>query len=61
MEKRSGSTFCLYDSLQSSVIGMLTIGVHRKVCVNYMMDALTFIQGQAGVVPQKVMLDQVED
>jgi hypothetical protein len=44
MEKRSGSTFCLYDSLQSGVIGMLTIGVHRKVCVNYMIDALNFIQ-----------------
>lgn len=30
MEKRSGSTFCLYDSLQSGVIGMLTIGQKRK-------------------------------
>jgi hypothetical protein len=33
MEKRQGSTFCLFDSLQSGVIGMLTIGVHRKLAV----------------------------
>jgi IQ domain-containing protein H len=44
MEKRSGSTFCLFDSLQSGVIGMLTIGIHRKITVNYMIDALNFIQ-----------------
>ena len=61
MEKRSGSTFCLYDSLQSGVIGMLTIGVHRKVCVNYMIDALNFIQNQAGVLPGKINIDRVED
>lgn len=61
MEKRSGSTFCLYDSLQSGVIGMLTIGVHRKVCVNYMIDALNFIQNQAGVLPGKVQTDKPED
>ncbi len=44
MEKRSGSTFVLYDCLQSGVIAMLTIGVHRKVAVNHMVDALNFIQ-----------------
>lgn len=27
MEKRVGSTFCLFDSLQSGIIGMLTIGM----------------------------------
>lgn len=46
MEKRSGSTFVLYDCLQSGVIAMLTIGVHRKVSVNHMVDALNFIQNQ---------------
>ena len=61
MEKRSGSTFCLFDSLQSGVIGMLTIGLHRKITVNYMIDALNFIQNQAGVIPQKVLLDKIED
>lgn len=43
MEKRSGSTFCLYDSLQSGVIGMLTIGQKRKQIVQMMIEALGFI------------------
>jgi len=61
MEKRQGSTFNMYDSLQSAVIGLMCIGVHRKVAVNYMIDALNFIQNQAGVIPQKVMLDNALD
>lgn len=43
MEKRQGSTFVLSDCLQSGVIAMLTIGVHRKVTVNFMIEALNFI------------------
>lgn len=43
MENKQGSTFCLYDTLPSAVIGMLTIGVHRKAAVQFMQDALTFI------------------
>ena len=54
MESRSGSTFCLYDCLASGVIGMLTIGVHRRAAVKFMQDALNFIQNQAGVMPKKV-------
>jgi len=46
MENRSGSTFCLYDTLPSAVIGMLTIGAHRHAAVNFMQDAITFIQNQ---------------
>lgn len=46
MESRSGSTFCLYDCLASGVIGMLTIGVHRKQTTKFMSDALNFIQNQ---------------
>lgn len=46
MEKRSGSTFVLSDCLQSGVLAMLTIGVHRRVAVNYMLEALNFIQNQ---------------
>lgn len=38
---------------------MLTIGVHRKVSVNFMIDALNFIQNQAGVIPQKALLDDM--
>jgi len=49
-----GSTFCLYDCLQAATLGMLTIGVHRKAAVQYMTDALNFIQNQAGTVPAKV-------
>ena len=53
MESRSGSTFCLFDSLASGVIGMLTIGVHRRAAVSYMTNALSFIQNQAGALPPK--------
>jgi IQ domain-containing protein H len=49
MESRSGSTFCLYDCLASGVIGMLTIGVHRKQTTKFMMDALNFVQNQVSV------------
>ena len=57
MEKRSGSTFVLSDCLQSGVIAMLTIGVHRRVTVNYMVEALNFIQNQAGVIPPRVAIE----
>ena len=43
MEKRQGTTFTMYDSLQSAVIGLLCIGVHRKIAANYMIDALNFV------------------
>ena len=56
MESRSGSTFCLYDCLATGVIGMLTIGVHRKATVKFMMDALNFIQNQAGTLPKKAFI-----
>ena len=61
MEKRQGTTFTLYDSLQSAVMGLLCIGVHRKIAVSDMIDALNFVQNQAGVVPQSVLLDSVCD
>jgi hypothetical protein len=43
------------------VIGLLCIGVHRKIAVNYMIDALNFVQNQAGLIPQKVVLDKKQD
>lgn len=58
MESRSGSTFCLFDCLASGVLGMLTIGVHRRAVSKFMMDALNFIQNQAGVLPKKVYANQ---
>jgi len=51
MESRSGSTFCLFDSLSSGVIGMLTIGVHRRSAISYMTNALSFIQNQVSNNP----------
>jgi hypothetical protein len=51
----------MHDSLQSGVIGLLAIGVHRKISVQYMMDALNFVQGQAGLVPDKVNLNNQQD
>ena len=51
----------MYDSLQSAVIGLLCIGVHRKIAVNYMIDALNFVQNQAGLVPPKVDMDRQVD
>ena len=56
MESRSGSTFCLYDCLATGVIGMLTIGVRRGPTVKFMMDALNFIQNQAGTLPKKAYI-----
>lgn len=56
MENRSGSTFCLYDTLPSAVIGMLTIGVHRRAAVQFMQDAITFIQNQVSVLIFNVYL-----
>lgn len=58
MEKRTGSTFWLYDCLQGGVIGLITVGEHRKVTVNYMVDALNFIQNQAGVIPSKALNEE---
>lgn len=57
MEKRTGSTFSLYDCLQGGVIGLITVGEHRKVTVNYMIEALNFIQNQAGVIPTRALTD----
>ena len=33
---------------------MLTIGVHRRATTKFMIDALNFIQNQAGAMPKKV-------
>ena len=53
MEKRTGSTFQLFDCLQGGVLGLMTIGEDRQTTVTYMIEALNFIQNQAGLVPSK--------
>lgn len=30
IEKRLGSQFALYDTLQSGILGLITVGVHRR-------------------------------
>lgn len=56
MESRTGSTFSLYDSMQSGVLGMLTIGKSRHETVKNMMDAMNFIQNQAGAMTRKTFV-----
>ena len=60
MEKRAGSTFALYDCLQSGVVALLTIGEHRKVTVNFMMEALNFIQNQVGASALTLLLGRCD-
>lgn len=61
IEKRFGTSFTMYDSLQSAIIGLLTIGVHRKQSIGFMVDALNFLQNQAGAAPASVLLDHEAD
>jgi hypothetical protein len=44
--------------LQGGVIGLITIGEHRKITVNAMVEALNFIQNQAGVIPSKALTEE---
>lgn len=32
----------LYDTIQSGVMGVMTVGTHRKMCVTKMMEAINF-------------------
>lgn len=57
LEKRSGITFILSDCLQSGVLSILSVGNDRSEVVNRMVDALNFIQSQAGPLPIKNMSD----
>lgn len=61
MESRTGSTFSLYDSMASGVLGMLTIGKTRKETVKNMMDAMNFIQNQAGAMTRKTFVLQTKE
>lgn len=61
VEKRFGTSFTMYDSLQSAIIGLMTIGVHRKQAIGFMIDAMNFIQNQAGAAPNSVLLDHEAD
>lgn len=55
LEKRSGTTFILSDCLQSGVLSILSVGEDRADVVEKMVEALNFIQSQAGPLPIKNM------
>ena len=57
LEKRNGITFILSDCLQSGVLSILSVGDSRTEVVSKMMDALNFIQNQAGPLPLKNLSD----
>lgn len=57
-ERRNGTNYVLYDTLQSGMLGLMTVGVHRKQAINLMIQALTFVQNQAGQIPEQVLLDE---
>jgi len=57
LEKRNGITFILSDCLQSGVLSILAVGEDRSEVVNKMVDALNFIQSQAGPLPIKNISD----
>lgn len=40
---------------------MLTIGLKRKISVIQMIEALNFIQNQAGVIPPRLTIGNIED
>jgi hypothetical protein len=48
LESKAGTTFILLDSLQTGVMGVITMGRYRRNVVKYMNDALNFIMSQAG-------------
>jgi pantothenate kinase len=58
---RKGSSFIMYDSLQSAFVGMMTIGVHRKAAIQCMIEGLAFLVNQAGVIPESIVLSKGQD
>lgn len=61
MEDRLGQLFNVYDCLQGGVLGLMTVGEHRKVAVTQMIEALNFLQNQAGIIPQRVPEEDIDN
>lgn len=57
LEKRDGTTFLLSDCLQSGMLSILSVAEDRADLVDKMVEALEFIQSQAGPLPIKSMSD----
>mmetsp|Transcript_7309 Transcript_7309/g.6498 ORF Transcript_7309/g.6498 Transcript_7309/m.6498 type:complete len:131 (+) Transcript_7309:1531-1923(+) len=62
LERRQGATFMLQDCLQSGVIAMMTIAEGRKESLQMMVEALKFLESQAGntgiLSKQKAVIDE---
>lgn len=50
LESRKGTAFMLSDCLQSGVISLMTIAEDRKDSLHNMVEAIKFIEQQAGQV-----------
>ncbi len=50
LESRKGTAFMLSDCLQSGVISLMTIAENRKDTLHNMVEAIKFIEQQAGAV-----------
>lgn len=58
LEKWEGSTFILSDCLQSGVISILTAGATWKEVAKKMVQAIDFLQNQAGAPPIETVPDE---
>lgn len=52
LELKKGTTFILPDCIQSSVIGLLTMGTSPLECSKFLLNSLKFVETQAGDLPQ---------
>lgn len=43
MDKKQGPAFVLHDTIQSGLVGLMTIAVHRKQAISFMVAALDFL------------------
>ena len=57
LEKREGTTFILSDCLQSGMLSILSAAENRHEIVEKTVEALNFIQSQAGPLPIKSLSD----
>lgn len=59
--RQDGSQFVLYDSIQSALVGLFTVGCHRKQAIQRMVEAVGFFQNQAGSIPEAIILRNGQD
>lgn len=59
--KLDGSQFVLYDTLASAILGLFTVGCHRKQAIQRMIESLGFFQNQAGSIPEAISITNGQD